>query len=80
MLSTNPIRLTGLSEQAVDDFTYRIISPRTACRYGTNFTRVPLYVEVQRHAVVNEGIFYQHLKLHIQQNLISFLSGTTNYY
>ena len=36
--------------------SYRITSHRTACRYGMNFTRVLLYLEVQWHAVVNEGI------------------------
>ena len=35
---------------------YVITSHRTACCYRANFTRVLLYLEVQRHAVVNEGI------------------------
>ena len=44
------------SERGICFCVYRITSHRTACCYRANFTRVLLYLEVQRHAVVNEGI------------------------
>ena len=49
-------RLLGSHVAWAERRYYRITPHRMACRYGMNFTRVPLYLKVQRHAVVNEGI------------------------